>query len=349
MTPKVGISIGDANGIGLEVIIKTLSHPKITNFCTPVIYGTTRVVRKHRELLGMRELKLNACTDGERIEAGRINVIDCWEEMVEIELGQVTADSGHFAMLSLERAVNDLQAGLIDTLVTAPIHKKAMKLAKFPYPGHTEYLTKTAGEHDSLMFMCYEGLRVGLVTNHTPLQRVPTLITKERILKKLRIMNETLRRDFGIERPVIAVLGLNPHASDEGAIGEEEGKVIRPAVLEAKKQGMIVTGPFAADGFFGSSNYRKYDGILAMYHDQGLIPFKTLSFGEGVNYTAGLPFVRTSPDHGTGFDIAGQGKADAGSFRKALFLSLDLIRNRQRHDEAHENPVAKRKVRKERR
>ena len=349
MQPKVGISIGDANGIGLEVIIKTLSHPKITNFCTPVIYGTTRVVRKHRELLGMRELKLNACTDGERIEPGRINVIDCWEEMVEIELGQVTADSGHFAMLSLERAVQDLQAGLIDTLVTAPIHKKAMKLAKFPYPGHTEYLTKTANEHDSLMFMCHEGLRVGLVTNHTPLQRVPTLITKDRILKKLRIMNETLKRDFGIERPVIAVLGLNPHASDEGAIGEEEGKVIRPAVLEAKKQGMIVTGPFAADGFFGSSNYRKYDGILAMYHDQGLIPFKALSFGEGVNYTAGLPFVRTSPDHGTGFDIAGKGIADAGSFRKALFLSLDLIRNRQRHDEAHENPVAKRKVRKERR
>ena len=349
MQPKVGISIGDPNGIGLEVIIKTLSHPKITSFCTPVIYGTTRVVRKHRELLGLRELKLNACADPERIEAGRLNVIDCWEEMVEIELGEVTADSGHFARLSLERAVADLQAGHLDALVTAPIHKKAMKLAKFAFPGHTEYLTKVADTHESLMFMCHDGLRVGLATNHTPLERVPTLITKDRILKKLRIMNDTLKRDFGIEQPVLAVLGLNPHASDEGAIGEEEGKVIRPAVLDAKRQGMIVNGPFAADGFFGSSNYRKYDGILAMYHDQGLIPFKTLSFGEGVNYTAGLPFVRTSPDHGTGFDIAGKNQADPSSFRKALFLSLDLIRHRQRHDEAHENPVAKRKVRKDRR
>ena len=349
MQPKVGISIGDPNGIGLEVIIKTLSHPKITSFCTPVIYGSARVVRLHQELLGTKALKLNACGTPDRIEAGRVNVIDCWEEMIELKMGEVSADSGHFASLSLERATQDLQAGVIDTLVTAPIHKKAMKLAKFPYPGHTEYLTKMAGEHDSLMFMCHEGLRIGLVTNHTPLERVPTLITKDRILKKLRIMSTTLQRDFGIERPVIAVLGLNPHASDDGAIGEEESKVIRPAVLEAKKQNMIVTGPFAADGFFGSSNYRKYDAILAMYHDQGLIPFKTLSFGEGVNYTAGLPFVRTSPDHGTGFDIAGQGKADESSFRKALFLALDLIRHRQRHDEAHANPVEKRKVRKERR
>ena len=231
---------------------------------------------------------------------------------------------------------------MLDALVTAPIHKKGMQDAGFQYPGHTEYLTSELGGKESLMLMVNGDLRIGVVTNHLPLKDVAAAITKEQIIKKLKILHETLKKDFGKEKPTIAILGLNPHAGDDGMLGEEEEKIIRPVVIESKKRGMIVNGPFSADGFFGSGQYRKFDAILAMYHDQGLIPFKTLSFGEGVNFTAGLPAVRTSPDHGTAFDIAGANIADPSSFRQALFLAIDLATNRKDYIESHKNPVVKR-------
>jgi 4-hydroxythreonine-4-phosphate dehydrogenase len=270
-----------------------------------------------------------------------VNVVNCWSDTVTIKLGKINEIGGFYAIKSLEAAVNDLKMGLIDGLVTAPIHKKAMNMGGFQYPGHTEYLTTVFDAKESLMFMVNDDLRIGLVTNHVPLSKVSKAITPERIMEKLTIMQDTLRIDFGIDRPRIAVLGLNPHAGDEGVLGQEEDRVIVPTIQEAKERGMVVIGPYSADGFFGSGAYKKFDAILAMYHDQGLIPFKTLAFGNGVNYTAGLPIVRTSPDHGTAHDIAGTDQADPSSFRQALFLAMDIIRNRSNYMEMHANPLHK--------
>ncbi len=339
--PKIGITVGDINGIGLEVIIKTLTEKKLLDYCVPVIYGSSKVVSYHKNIVG-DEFQFVPIRSAERITPERVNVVNCWNEVVNITLGKATVEGGQYAFKALEMAVGELKAGFLDALVTAPISKEAMQMAGFPFPGHTEYITKEMNAPESLMLMVSDSFRVGLATNHLPLKQVAGAITKELLLKKIQIFHDTLQIDFDRDRPTIAVLGLNPHAGENGMLGEEEERIIRPAIVESKKKGIVVNGPFPADGFFGSGQYHKYDGILAMYHDQGLIPFKALSFGTGVNYTAGLNGIRTSPDHGTAFDIAGKNEADPASFRQALFLALDLIRNRRDYHAMRENPLRKR-------
>lgn len=334
--PKIAISIGDINGIGLEVVLKTFDDPTMLRRGIPVLYGHTKTVTFHQKAAGKANLRWHHIPVPEDAEANKINVFDCWEETVQVEFGKLCAEGGKYAGLSLARAVDDLQAGVMDVLVTAPINKKAMQLSGFTYPGHTEYLQHRAGVKHSLMMMVHENLRVALATNHEPLARVAGRVNRDLVQDKLAIFEKSLKMDFGIEKPIIAVLGLNPHAGDGGALGDEEERHIRPAVLSMKKKGSLVNGPFPADGFFGSGEYRKYDGILAMYHDQGLVPFKTLSFGKGVNFTAGLPFIRTSPDHGTGLDIAGKNQADPSSFREAVWLATDIARNRRIYLNAEE-------------
>jgi 4-hydroxythreonine-4-phosphate dehydrogenase len=337
--PRIGISIGDVNGIGPEVIIKTLAEERLLQHFTPVIYGASKVLSYHKNFALQGPFSFQTVADAGQAREGKVNVVNCWEEDVQIQLGEMNADGGKFAFLSLDRAVTELREGLIQALVTAPIHKKAMAAAEFPDVGHTEYLSRRFDGTEPLMLMVADTLRVGLVTTHVPLADVSALISKERVMARIRAMQQTLRVDFGLERPVIAVLGLNPHAGDEGLIGTEDDEIIRPAIIECKKAGIMATGPHPADGFFGSGAWHKADGVLAMYHDQGLAPFKALSFGKGVNFTAGLPAVRTSPDHGVGYDIAGKGQADPGSFRAALFLALDVWRARRDHAEWHANPL----------
>ncbi len=340
---KIGISIGDMNGVGLEIILKTLDDKRIREKFIPVIYGSSKIVAYHKNMISMEDFNFVGIGPGEPFKKDQVNVVNCWNEDTKIEIGNVTEQGGRFAGLSLDQATNDLKAGVIDALVTAPIHKKAMQLSGFRFPGHTEFLTHAFNAKESLMLMCSENLRVGLVTNHVPVGDVAPLITKERLKRKLSIFNRTLKIDFGIERPAIAVLGLNPHAGDGGVIGEEESNIIRPLIIEAKKQGIGAMGPYPADGFFGNGMYKKFDGVLAMYHDQGLVPFKALSFGNGINFTAGLEGIRTSPDHGTAHDIAGKGIANPSSFRNAVFLALDIARQRKSYHKMHENPVKKNK------
>lgn len=339
----VGITIGDINGVGLEVILKTLSNPDINKVCTPVIYGSSKVVSYHKNIVEIEDFPFQNLRQGEPFSKDKVNIVNCWQESVSISLGKMSDVSGKYAFKSLEAATDDLREGRIDALVTAPIHKKAMQMSGFQFPGHTEYLTKLTEAKDSLMLLCHDGLRVGVVTGHVPVKDVAQKITKQAVLRKIQLMNETLRIDFGIDRPVIAVLGLNPHAGDEGVIGLEDEQQIRPAVAEAKNQDILAFGPFPADGFFGSTQYTKFDAVLAMYHDQGLIPFKTMAFGEGVNYTAGLPIVRTSPDHGTAYDIAGKNEADPTSFSRALFLAIDIAKSRFDHFDMRKDAMQKRK------
>lgn len=341
--PIIGITIGDMNGIGLEVVLKTLSAPQILVMCTPVIYGNTKVVSYHKNIIENSDLIFHSLRTNDRPHPGKINVVNCWDENVNVTLGKATEEGGKYALRSLEAAVEDVKKRNVDALVTAPINKKAMQLAGFPYPGHTEYLTQHWGRNQqSLMLMASDVLRVGLVTNHLPLKEVTEVITKELLLEKIQLLHDTLRIDFGIERPTIAVLGLNPHAGDEGVIGQEEERIIRPAIVERKKGGIFAMGPFPADGFFANGQFSKFDGILAMYHDQGLVPFKTLAFGGGVNFTAGLAGVRTSPDHGTAYDIAGQNIANPDSFRSALFLAIDIARNRHEFFDARKDALVQR-------
>jgi len=340
--PKIGISIGDVNGIGLEVILKTLAIKEVRSRFIPILYGSSKVVSYHKNIVAVEDFSFQTLRTAEHPNPDRINVVNCWQDNINITLGKPTDVGGKYAIISLEQAGKDLKAGLIDALVTAPVSKEALQMANFPFPGHTEYLTQLMDKKESLMLMVHDNLRIGMATNHLPISEVSEKIRKELILDKLRIFNETLKVDFGIERPAIAVLSLNPHASDGGLIGDEEELYIRPAVVEAKKKGMIALGPFSADGFFGSGQYSKFDGILAMYHDQGLIPFKTLAFGKGINFTAGLSGVRTSPDHGTGFDIAGKNVADHSSFLHALFLAIDLVLNRKEYADMHANALVKR-------
>lgn len=336
--PRIGISIGDINGIGLEVILKTLTHEGIVELCTPLIYGSSKVVSYHKNIIEA-DFHFQSLRSADQALANKVNIVNCWQENVNITLGQATEAGGRYAYQSLAAAVADLKDRQIDALVTAPINKHAMQLAGFPYSGHTEYITHELGGQESLMFMVSDTLRVGLVTNHLPLGEVAGQISKEKVMRKINILNDTLRMDFGIERPTIAVLGLNPHAGDGGALGTEEQEMIRPAVIESKKNGLLVFGPYAADGFFGAGQHLKFDAILAMYHDQGLAPFKALSFGAGTNYTAGLSAIRTSPDHGTAFDLAGKNEADPSSFRRALFLAMDILRQRNNYLDMHENPL----------
>lgn len=338
---KIGISIGDINGVGLEVILKTLANPKIQDRCVPVVYGSSKVISYHKNIVGV-DFPFQSIRAASQVFNDRINIVNCWQENVNITLGKPSDVSGRYAFKSLEVATQDLKGGFIDALVTAPINKEAMKMAGFPFPGHTEYLTQQLEVDESLMLMVSNALRVGLVTNHLPIAQVAKSITRERVMRKIQIMHDSLKVDFAVDKPIIAVLGLNPHAGENGVIGEEEERIIRPAIVEMKKRGIMVVGPFPADGFFGSGQYNKYDGILAMYHDQGLIPFKALSFGSGVNYTAGLPAVRTSPDHGTAYDIAGKNEADPSSFREALFLAIDIAQNRFEHSDMYKNALVRR-------
>lgn len=339
----IGISCGDINGIGLEVILKALAINKAGNQFKTVIYGSTKVVAYHKNIISEENIQFNTITHPQEAQIGKINVINCWTDNVNITLGKPNEVGGKCAVDALAAAVKDLKEGHIDALVTAPINKKAMQMAGFQHLGHTEYLQTEFKARESLMLLVSDALRVGVVTNHLPLRDVVAAVTQEKVLRKILIMAETLKIDFNIDRPTIAVLGLNPHAGDEGAIGNEDDKLIRPAIEEAKAKGVLAFGPYPADGFFGSGQYHKFDGVLAMYHDQGLVAFKALSFGAGVNYTAGLRAVRTSPDHGTAYDIAGKGVADEMSFIKSLFLAADIVRNRNEYLDMHANSLERRK------
>lgn len=336
----LGITLGDLNGIGCEVIIKTFLDNRILEFCTPVIYGSAKVLSHHRKALNLQAFNFNQVKAGEKLQSNTVNILNVWEEDFNVQFGVNSEQSGRYAFLSLQAAVQDLKNGLVDGIVTAPVNKRNIRSTDFPFNGQTEYLASQAGA-DAIMMLVNENLRVGVVTNHVPVQEVSALIKKELIMKKILMMRNSLVKDFGCDRPKIAVLGLNPHSGDSGLIGNEELKEIIPAIQDAKSRNILCFGPYSADGFFGSGHQYKFDGVLAMYHDQGLIPFKTLSFGNGVNFTAGLPFVRTSPDHGTGFDIAGQGIANEESFRQAVFTAVDILKYRTVHSENNLNPVEK--------
>jgi len=338
--PVIGFSIGDLNGIGTELIIKTLGDHRILELCTPVIFASNKVINFYRKAVPETPFNYQSLKELNKVNPKQINIYNCWEEEVAITPGQLTETGGKYAVRSLQAAVAALKENKIDGLVTAPLHKKNIQSADFNYTGHTPYLRNSFGVKDVLMFMVAGDFRVGLVTEHVPVKDVAQYITKENILSKLNIMNESLTTDFGIDKPKIAVLGLNPHAGDEGLIGNEELNIIKPAIKEAKNN-MLVFGPYSADAFFARNLQAKFDGVLAMYHDQGLIPFKALAAGEGVNYTAGLGGIRTSPDHGTAFDIAGKNKADNASFLKSIFTCLDIIQARRTYEENHKNPLKK--------
>jgi len=339
---KLGITIGDINGIGPEVIIKALNNSMLFNECTPIIYGSSKVMGYHKNIVKDPDFHFNNISRTDRASSGKVSLINCLQDSVKINIGEATEDSGKSAHIALDRAVGDLNKGFIDALVTAPINKKAMKMANFPYLGHTEYIAKSADMlGQELMMLISDELKVGLVSSHIPLRRVHEKISKDRIKDCISILNDTLMQDFGIEKPTIAIMGLNPHAGDGGEIGTEEEEIIKPAIIELKKSGVMVSGPYSADGFFGSSTYKRFDAVLAMYHDQGLVPFKALSFGSGVNYTAGLNVIRTSPDHGTGYDIAGKNIADASSMRQAIYTAIDIWRSRKDYDEMHQSAVDK--------
>lgn len=326
--PLIGITMGDINGIGPEVIIKALENSKITQHLTPIIYGSAKVLSFYRKQLNHNNFNFSPINDLSKPYHRKVNVLNCWEEIAEINPGQDNATGGKYAFKSLEAATKDLKDGKISALVTAPINKLNIQNEDFKFAGHTEYLAEKAGSKESLMFMISDSMRVGVLTGHIPLKDVAASVTKESIIKKLKLMSKSLKQDFGIQKPKIAVLGLNPHAGEEGLLGKEEIEIIRPAIEEFKSKGQIVMGPYPADGFFGSGEHHKFDAVLAMYHDQGLIPFKSLTFSTGVNFTAGLPFVRTSPDHGTAYAIAGKGQADEGSMRTAIFAALDIANSR---------------------
>lgn len=338
--PVIGISIGDLNGIGTELAIKTFSDNRLLELCTPIIFGSNKLINFYRKSIPEATFNYQHIKDLSRPFHKQVNLYNCWEEEVSINPGQLTDTGGLYAVKSLTSATEALKDKKIDALVTAPIHKKNIQSADFTYTGHTPYLKQAFAVKDVLMLMSSENFRVGLVTEHLPVSEIAKNITRESIISKLNIMKESLIRDFGIDKPRIAVLGLNPHAGDEGLIGREEEDIIKPAIKDAKHN-MLVYGPFSADAFFARNQQQKFDGVLAMYHDQGLIPFKSLALGEGINYTAGLPAIRTSPDHGTAFDIAGKNKADTGSFLAAVYGCLDICQKRKEFSENHKNPLKK--------
>ncbi|MDE7387059.1 MAG: 4-hydroxythreonine-4-phosphate dehydrogenase PdxA [Muribaculaceae bacterium] len=337
---KVGITQGDTNGVGYEVILKTLEDNRLLELCTPVVYGSAKIAAYYRKGLEMPSVPLNTINEASQAKADANNIINVVGEDVKVEPGVATPEAGRAAFQALERAVADLKNGDIDVLVTAPINKNTIQSDDFHFAGHTEYLASCAGDGaDALMILCNDRLRVALVTTHCPIAKVAEEITTERIVAKLKAFYTSLESDFGLSHPRIAVLALNPHAGDGGVIGDEEANIIIPAIKEAKNAGVNCFGPYPADGFFGAGQYEKFDGVLAMYHDQGLAPFKTLAMAGGVNFTAGLPFVRTSPDHGTGYDIVLKGAASEQSMREAIYAAIDIYRNRQRYSEAHRNPL----------
>ncbi len=338
---RIGITHGDPNGIGYEVILKAFADPAMFDLCTPVIYGSPKVATYHRKAL---DLSTNFFTINSVTEASdnRLNLVPCTAEEVKIDFGQATAEAGRAALAALERAIIDWKAGNIDVIVTAPINKHSIQSDTFRFPGHTEFIEERVGNGDkALMILMNEKLRVALVTTHLPISKVPQAITRETLMEKVKIFHLSLQRDFSISMPRIAILSLNPHAGDNGLLGSEENEVIIPTIDEALKAGIQVFGPYPADGFFGTRQYEHYDGVLAMYHDQGLAPFKALAMNDGINFTAGLPLVRTSPDHGTAFDIAGKGVADETSMRQAIYTAIDVFRHRKDWDEARQSPLPK--------
>ncbi len=324
----IGMTMGDSNGIGAEVIIKTLRDQRLLSFCTPVLYGSSRLLAYYKKALDEQGFQYSTLKPDHQPLPRQINVVNCWEDDSAIEPGFPNRASGEHAASAVLAAAEALQKGSIQALVTGPIHKSNLPADRFPYPGHTEFFSDFFQAKTSLMLMVSGDLRIGLVTNHLPLGQVAESISPDLVFAKLRVMYRSLQHDFGLTKPRIAVLGLNPHAGNEGLFGDEESRCIMPVIEDAREKSALVYGPFPADAFFGSGQYKSFDGILAMYHDQGLIPFKTLAFGSGVNFSAGLPVVRTSPDHGTAFDIAGKGLANPDSLRAALFLAVDIARNR---------------------
>lgn len=342
---KVGITHGDYNGIGYEVILKMLDDERIPELCTPVIYGSAKIAAIYRKQLGLQGAAPVQIRQADDANPGQYYIINVIGEDAKVETGHPSAEAGQAAFAALERAVADLREGKIDVLLTAPINKATIQSELFTFPGHTEYLETSVGDGEkALMILFNDRLRVALATIHVPLAKVAEAVTKENLIDKIVRFNASLVKDFGIVKPRIAVLGLNPHCGDGGLMGSEEKDIILPAIEECRTRKIHAFGPYAADGFFGSGNFGKFDGVLAMYHDQGLAPFKTIAGGSGVNFTAGLPYVRTSPDHGTGFDIAGQGVASPDSMREALYAAIDIYRNRQNHNERTASPLRRQYV-----
>lgn len=339
--PVIGLTCGDVNGIGLELIIKTVADSRLLELCTPVIFANNKVLNFYRK--GLPDVNFNFMTvkDSARLNHKQINLYNCWEDEIAITPGTLNETGGKYAVISLVTAAQALKDGKIDGLVTAPIHKQNTQSAEFNFTGHTPYLKNLFGVQDVVMLMVADNMRVGLVTEHVPVQDISQHITKQAIISKLNIINATLKKDFGISKPKIAVLGLNPHAGDDGLVGKEEEEIIRPAIKEAKQKDVFCFGPYSADAFFARGHHEKFDAVLAMYHDQGLIPFKSLAMGEGVNFTAGINGIRTSPDHGVAFDIAGKNKADEASFREAIFKCIDIINGRREYADQRSNPLKK--------
>lgn len=339
--PVIGISVGDLNGIGIEIIIKTFSDNRILELCTPVIFGSNRVINFYKKSIPEINLNYVSIKEISKINPKQVNIVTLWEEEIEIQPGQMTETGGKYGVQSLQAAVKALKEKTIDALVTAPLNKYTMQSSEFNFTGHTPFLKEAFRADDVLMLMIADNMKVGLLTEHLAIMDVAKNINKEQIIKKINLLKTSLIKDFGVERPRIAVLGLNPHAGDEGLVGKEEKEIIRPAILESKKNDCVVMGPYSADAFFARGNHEKFDAILAMYHDQGLIPFKSLAIGEGTNFTAGLQAIRTSPDHGTAFDIAGKNQADESSFRAAVFSAIDIFNTRNNYQELRKNPLKK--------
>ena len=346
---KIGLTHGDTNGIGYEVILKALEDVRMADLATFVVYGSAKAAAFYRKAMELPQVQLNRVDSAADARDGQYNIVNVVDEDLKIDPGMATEAAGKAAFAALEAAVADLKAGDIDVLVTAPINKKSIQSSDFDFPGHTEYLqNRLGGDGDkALMIMCNDNMRIALVTTHTPLAKVSEAITSELIVEKLEQFDRSLRRDFAVQSPRIAVLSINPHAGEDGLLGEEEEKVIVPAIAAAREKKILAFGPYAADGFFGSSAYTHFDGILAMYHDQGLTPFKTLAMDSGVNFTAGLPFVRTSPDHGTGYDIAAKNLAKPDSLRAAISAAIDIYRNRRIFDDACRHPLRRQHVEKD--
>lgn len=339
--PVIGITCGDVNGIGIELIIKTFADSRILDLCTPVIFASNKVINFYRKTIEESNFSFYHTKDFERLNPKQVNIFNCWDEEVNISPGALNEVGGRYAVQSLTAAVQAYKQGKINGLVTSPFHKSNVQSEKFSYTGHTPYLKNAFGAQDVVMMMCASNMRVALVTEHVPISEVAKHITPENIISKLNIINASLQKDFGIGKPRIAVLGLNPHAGDEGLVGNEEETIIKPAIKQAKNNNILAFGPYSADAFFARGQYNQFDAVLAMYHDQGLIPFKSLAFSDGVNYTAGLSIVRTSPDHGVAFDIAGKGKADHASFLQALYYCLDIYNKRLDYAEDRANPIKK--------
>ncbi|MEJ1221406.1 4-hydroxythreonine-4-phosphate dehydrogenase PdxA [Sediminicola sp. 1XM1-17] len=339
---KLGISIGDLNGIGCEVVLKTFEDARMLDFCTPIIFASNKVISFQKTELGI-EINYNGIQEVSKALDGKINVMNVWKDTPEITFGEATPQGGEFALKSLVAAVDALKKDEIDVLVTAPINKNNIQSKDFNFPGHTDYLAKEL-QGESLMFMVTDDLKVGLLTDHVAVKDAPAAINSKLVKSKIKTIENSLKMDFGIRKPRIALLGINPHSGDNGVIGKEDDEVLKPVIKELMDAGHLVYGPYSADSFFGSDGYKNFDAILAAYHDQGLIPFKTLSFGKGVNYTAGLRKVRTSPDHGTAYEIAGKGKADHSSFKEAVFTAIHIFRNREEYRELTSNPLKKQKL-----